>query len=53
MNLRDLIASKSRKGDWRALPASETPEERIVTLGWLCMTATLLAAILLAAYAAI
>lgn len=28
-------------------------EDRIVTLGWLCMTATLLVALLLAAYAAI
>ena len=53
MNLRDLTPFKARKGDWRALGATEPPEDRIVTLGWLCMTATLLVAILAAAYAAI
>ncbi len=53
MNVRNLIPLKARKGDWRASPATEPPEERIVTLGWLCMTATVLAAILLAAYASI
>ena len=53
MNVRDLISFKARQGHWRALRATEPPEERIVTLGWLCMTATLLVAILFAAYAAI
>ena len=31
----------------------KTAEDRIVTLGWLCMAATLLLALMLAAYAAI
>ncbi len=53
MNVRDLFPFKPRNGDWHALRATEPPEDRIVTLGWLCMTATLLIAILLAAYAAI
>ncbi len=53
MNLRDLIPFKARQGAGHAARETELLEERIVTLGWLCMTATVLAAILLAAYASI
>ena len=52
MNVRDLNSLKSRQTAWHALNAAEPPEERIVTLGWLCMAATLVAALLAAAYTA-
>ena len=53
MNVRDLLSLKSRSMGWRAADAAEPPEERIVTLGWLCMVATFIGAMLLAAYESI
>lgn len=53
MQLRDLMLS-GRRPKRAGHPASvRKAEERVMTLGWLCMTATLVVALLLAAYAAI
>jgi hypothetical protein len=53
MQLKDLTMFGRRlKQAGNPDPLQKT-EERVVTLGWLCMTATLLVALLLAAYAAI
>ena len=52
MQLKDRMIGRrlKRAGSPESL---EKTEERVVTLGWLCMTATLLIAVLLAAYAAV
>ena len=52
MQLKDMMPGRrfKRVGHPESL---EKTEGRVVTLGWLCMTATLLVAILLAAYAAV
>jgi hypothetical protein len=52
MQLKDMTFGRrlKRAGGSESL---ENAEERVVTLGWLCMTATLLIALLLAAYAAV
>jgi hypothetical protein len=53
MNLRDVLTF-GRRAERAGHPASvQDTEERIVTLGWVCMVATLVAAVLLAAYAAL
>ena len=53
MQLKDLtLFGRRLKRAGHPEPAQKT-EDRIVTLGWLCMTATLLVALLLAAYAAV
>jgi hypothetical protein len=53
MSVRDLTSFKASPSRWHALNSAEPPEERIITIGWLCMAATVAAAILVAAYAAI
>jgi hypothetical protein len=52
MQLKDMMFGwrLKRAGDPEAL---EKTEEGVITLGWLCMTAAILIALLLAAYAAI
>ena len=52
MQLKDMTFGRRTKSAGESAPLEKT-EERVVTLGWLCMTATLLVAVLLAAYAAI
>lgn len=53
MNLRDFLTFKARTERAGHPASAEQTEERIITLGWACMVATVLAAVLLAAYAAI
>ncbi len=53
MKLRDYLTF-GRRTERAGHPVSaEETEERIVTLGWACMVATVIAALLLAAYSAI
>lgn len=53
MHLKNLPLLGRRMSRAGQPEPQQKAEERIVTLGWACMTATLLIAILLAAYAAI
>ncbi len=50
MQLKDRMFGRRLKRAGGPEPL-EKAEERVVTLGWLCMTVTLLIAVLLAAYA--
>jgi hypothetical protein len=52
MQLKDMMFRRRLKSA-DAPESLEKTEERVVILGWLCMTATLLLAVLLAAYAAV
>ena len=52
MQLKDIMSGRRLKRAGAPDPLGKT-EERVVTLGWLCMTATILIAVLLAAYAAV
>lgn len=52
-HLKDLTLLGRRLKRADSSEPLEKTEDRIVTLGWLCMTATLVAAVLLAAYAAV
>ncbi len=53
MNLRDYLSFGRRPERAGHAASAEHAEERIVTLGWACMVATVMVALLLAAYAAI
>ncbi len=52
MQLKDMKFGRRLERAAGSDPLEKT-EEGLVTLGWLCMTATLLIAVLLAAYAAV
>lgn len=52
MHLKDLTLF-ARRPKRAGGPDSTEKAEKLVTVGWLCMTATLLVALLLAAYGAV